>query len=393
MIGFGNPLLDGDQSDLVYGAYFKQDAALAREQQGCAVMSAPRTASLRGLPRGVGPMAQLGSLANVGQVRLQMPLPETADELCAVARTLKADVGEIRLSARATEREIKALSASGALAHYHIVHFATHGALAGLLSANSEPGLILTPPAEATEVDDGYLSASEFAGLKLDADWVILSACNTAGGASLPEADKTQQAPRPSADWPAREIGRLWRLAITFRRPTMYLRSSPCRSAAMELTVVPIVKPDTANFIFGQSHFIKTVEDLHEALVGAVPGIRFGLAFCEASGKRLVRWSGNDEAALALARDNVLAIGAGHTFLIFLGDGFFPVNVLAAVRAVPEVCRIYCATANPTQVIVAQTELGRGVLGVVDGASPLGVEADADIAWRKDLLRKIGYKL
>jgi adenosine/AMP kinase len=161
----------------------------------------------------------------------------------------------------------------------------------------------------------------------------------------------------------------------------------------MELTVVPIVKPDAANFIFGQSHFIKTVEDLHEALVGAVPGIRFGLAFCEASGKRLVRWSGNDEAALALARDNALAIGAGHTFLIFLGDGFFPVNVLAAVRVVPEVCRIYCATANPTQVIVAQTELGRGVLGVVDGASPLGVETDTDIAWRKDLLRKIGYKL
>ena len=120
---------------------------------------------------------------------------------------------------------------------------------------------------------------------------------------------------------------------------------------------------------------------------------RFGLAFCEASGKRLVRWSGNDEAALALARDNALAIGAGHTFLIFLGDGFFPVNVLAAVRAVPEVCRIYCATANPTQVIVAQTELGRGVLGVVDGASPLGVETDADIEWRKDLLRRIGYKL
>ena len=144
----------------------------------------------------------------------------------------------------------------------------------------------------------------------------------------------------------------------------------------MELTVVPIVKPDDANFIFGQSHFIKTVEDLHEALVGAVPRIR-----------------GNDEASLTLARNNALAVGAGHTFLIFLGDGFFPVNVLAAVRAVPEVCRIYCATANPTQVIVAQTELGRGVLGVVDGASPLGVETDTDIAWRKDLLRKIGYKL
>src|SRR5205823_3189038 len=177
------------------------------------------------------------------------------------------------------------------------------------------------------------------------------------------------------------------------RLPAAYMNfvALACRSAAMDLTVVPIVKPDAINFIFGQSHFIKAVEDLHEALVGAVPGIRFGLAFCEASGKRLVRWSGNHEAALA--RDNALAIGAGHTFLIFLGDGFFPVNVLAAVRAVPEVCRIYCATANPTQVIVAQTELGRGVLGVVDGASPLGVETDTDIAWRKDLLRKIGYKL
>jgi len=161
----------------------------------------------------------------------------------------------------------------------------------------------------------------------------------------------------------------------------------------MELTVVPIVKPDAVNFIFGQSHFIKTVEDLHEALVGAVPRISFGLAFCEASGKCLVRWSGNDDASIALASDNALAIGAGHSFLIFLGEGFFPVNVLAAVRAVPEVCRIYCATANPTEVIVVQTEQGRGVLGVVDGASPKGVETDADIAWRKDLLRNIGYKL
>src|SRR5258705_13176027 len=157
----------------------------------------------------------------------------------------------------------------------------------------------------------------------------------------------------------------------------------------MELTVVPITKPDAANFIFGQSPFIKTVEDLHEALVGAVPGIRFGLAFCEASGKRLVRWSGNDEPALTLARDNAPAIGAGHTFLIFLGDGFFPVNVLASVRSVPEVCRIYCATANPTQGIVAQTELGRSVLNVGDGASPLGVEAGADMRCRRARLRKI----
>jgi len=161
----------------------------------------------------------------------------------------------------------------------------------------------------------------------------------------------------------------------------------------MELSVVPVVKPEATNFIFGQSHFIKTVEDLHEALVGTVPGIRFGLAFCEASGKRLVRWSGTDQALIDLACRNAMDISAGHTFMVFLGDGFFPVNVLAAVRAVPEVCRIYCATANPTQVIVAQTELGRAVLGVVDGESPLGVETDADIADRKGLLRMIGYKL
>src|ERR1700675_4690930 len=142
----------------------------------------------------------------------------------------------------------------------------------------------------------------------------------------------------------------------------------------MELTVVPVVKPDAANFIFGQSHFIKTVEDLHEALVGAVPGIRFGLAFCEASGKRLVRWSGNDEAALALARDNALSTGAGHSFLIFLGDAFFPVNVRSAVRASMEVCRIGSATANPHQVIVALMELGRVRYGVVDCQKPLGVK-------------------
>lgn len=161
----------------------------------------------------------------------------------------------------------------------------------------------------------------------------------------------------------------------------------------MELTVVPIVKPEATNFIFGQSHFIKTVDDIHEALAGAVPGIRFGLAFCEASGKRLVRWSGTDEAMIDLACQNALAIGAGHSFLLFLGDGFYPVNVLATVRAVPEVCRIYCATANPTEVVVAQTAQGRAVLGVVDGASPLGLETEADIAWRRNLLREIGYKL
>ena len=161
----------------------------------------------------------------------------------------------------------------------------------------------------------------------------------------------------------------------------------------MELTVVPIIKPDAANFIFGQSHFIKTVEDLHEALVGAVPGIRFGLAFCEASGKRLVRWSGNDEAAMALARDNALAVGAGHSFVLLLGEGFFPINVLNALRAVPEVCTIFCATANPVDAIVVETEEGRGIAGVIDGAPPLGIEDEEHAAARKDLLRRFGYKL
>ena len=161
----------------------------------------------------------------------------------------------------------------------------------------------------------------------------------------------------------------------------------------MELTVVPIVKPDAANFIFGQSHFIKTVEDLHEALVGAVPGIRFGLAFCEASGNCLIRWSGNDEAMIELATKNAQAIGAGHSFIVFLGEGFFPINVLNAVKNVPEVARIFCATANPTEVLVAQTEQGRGILGVVDGFSPKGIEDQEGITWRKDFLRMIGYKL
>ena len=161
----------------------------------------------------------------------------------------------------------------------------------------------------------------------------------------------------------------------------------------MQLIPVRIEKPEAINFILGQTHFIKTVEDVHEALVNAVPGIRFGLAFSEASGKCLVRWSGTDPTMIELAKQNAQAIGAGHTFIVFLGEGFFPVNVLNAVKSVPEVCRIFCATANPTEVIVAATEQGRGVLGVIDGASPKGVEADADIAWRKEFLRKIGYKL
>jgi adenosine/AMP kinase len=161
----------------------------------------------------------------------------------------------------------------------------------------------------------------------------------------------------------------------------------------MNLISVAIEKPESINFILGQSHFIKTVEDVHEALVNSVPGIKFGVAFCEASGKCLIRWSGTDEAMLDLARKNALAIGAGHSFIIFLGDGFYPVNVLNAVKAVPEVCRIFCATANPVEVLVAETELGRGILGVVDGSSPLGIETEEDIAWRKGFLRMIGYKL
>jgi uncharacterized protein len=161
----------------------------------------------------------------------------------------------------------------------------------------------------------------------------------------------------------------------------------------INLAALQIEKPEPLNFILGQTHFIKSVEDLHEALVGAVPGIKFGLAFCEASGKCLVRWTGTDPAMIELARKNAQAIGAGHSFIIFLAEGFYPVNVLNAVKMVPEVCRIFCATANPTQVLIAETAQGRGIVGVVDGLPPKGVEADADIAWRKNLLRQIGYKL
>lgn len=161
----------------------------------------------------------------------------------------------------------------------------------------------------------------------------------------------------------------------------------------MELKIVTIDKPDNINFILGQAHFIKTVEDLHEALVQAVPGIKFGLAFCESSGEALVRWSGNDEALVALAKQNALALSAGHSFIIFLGAGFFPINVLNAVKQVPEVARVFCATANPAQVIVAETEQGRGILGVIDGSKSKGVEDEAGIKWRTELLRKFGYKL
>jgi uncharacterized protein len=161
----------------------------------------------------------------------------------------------------------------------------------------------------------------------------------------------------------------------------------------MNLTAVRIEKPEDINFILGQSHFIKTIEDVHEALVNAVPGIKFGVAFCEASGKCLVRWSGTDEAMTDLARKNALAIGAGHSFIIFLAEGFYPINVLNTLKNVSEVCQIFCATANPAEVLVAETGLGRGILGVVDGASPKGIEGEEDIAWRKGFLRRIGYKI
>jgi len=161
----------------------------------------------------------------------------------------------------------------------------------------------------------------------------------------------------------------------------------------MQLTTVKIVKPDDANFILGQSHFIKTVEDVHEALVQSVPGIKFGLAFCEASGALLVRWSGTDEAMIELAKRNALTLTAGHSFILFLGPGFFPINVLNTVKMIPEVCRIFCATANPVEVVIAETDQGRGIMGVIDGGKSKGVEDETGIAWRKDLLRKIGYKL
>ena len=160
----------------------------------------------------------------------------------------------------------------------------------------------------------------------------------------------------------------------------------------MELVTVSIEKPETINFILGQSHFIKTVEDLHETLVNSVPGIKFGIDFCEASGKCLVRWSGTDSHMIDLATRNALQVGAGHTFFIFLGEGYYPLNILNAVKNVPEVCRIFCATANATKVIVSDDGEGRGILGVIDGAKPKGIEDESDITWRKGFLRQIGYK-
>lgn len=160
----------------------------------------------------------------------------------------------------------------------------------------------------------------------------------------------------------------------------------------MSFEVITIDKPADMNVIVGQAHFIKTVEDLHEALVGVSPHLRFGLAFCEASSARLVRTSGNDDELTALAAANALAIGAGHSFVILLREGF-PVNVLNPLKAVPEVCTIFCATANQVDILIAITGRGRGIIGVVDGSPPVGIEQGADAAERHSLLRALGYKL
>ena len=160
----------------------------------------------------------------------------------------------------------------------------------------------------------------------------------------------------------------------------------------MDIKSVKIKKDADMNVIVGQAHFIKTVEDMYEALCAAVPGIKFGFAFCEASGACLVRSEGSDKELKKLAVENALNIAAGHTFIILLRDAY-PINVLNAIKNLSEVCSIFCATANEVEVIVAQSQLGRGILGVVDGSSPKGVEKESDIKWRKDLLRKIGYKL
>jgi len=160
----------------------------------------------------------------------------------------------------------------------------------------------------------------------------------------------------------------------------------------LELKVIKIKKPDDVNVILGQSHFIKTVEDLYEALINNVPGIKFGLSFAESSGACKIRSEGNDPDLKKLAQENALEIGAGHSFLIFLKNAY-PINVLNAIKAIPEVCTIYCASANPIEIIIVETDNGRGILGVVDGLKPKGIESNEDITWRKEFLRKIGYKL
>jgi adenosine/AMP kinase len=163
-------------------------------------------------------------------------------------------------------------------------------------------------------------------------------------------------------------------------------------AGTVSFEVVAVAKPDDANVIVGQAHFIKTVDDLHEALVGVSAQLRFGVAFCEASGARLVRASGNDDELVGIATANAQAIGAGHSFVVLLRNGF-PVNVLNPIKAVPEVCMIYCATANPLDVVVVQTDSGRGIVGVIDGSPPVGIESADDVTARRALLRDIGYKL
>jgi len=162
-------------------------------------------------------------------------------------------------------------------------------------------------------------------------------------------------------------------------------------SGALEFKVVKIHKPEDVNLVLGQSHFIKTVEDISEAVVGTVPGARFGLAFCEASGDCLIRLDGNDDDLIALARDNARVIGAGHSFILFLRD-VYPINVLNAIKQIQEVCTIYCATANAAEVVIAESVQGRGIMGVIDGEKPRGVEGPDGVLWRTSLLRKFGYK-
>lgn len=160
----------------------------------------------------------------------------------------------------------------------------------------------------------------------------------------------------------------------------------------MELKIVKIEKPEGMNFILGQSHFIKTVEDLYEAIVQTVPGMKFGIGFCESSGPALVRDAGNDAKLVELAQKNAFKLSCGHCFIIFMQSGF-PLNILNTIKNVPEVCHVFCATANPVEVIVAETKQGRGILGVIDGVKTKGIETDDDIKVRKEFLRKIGYKL
>lgn len=160
----------------------------------------------------------------------------------------------------------------------------------------------------------------------------------------------------------------------------------------MEFHTVPIDKPEATNLILGQSHFIKTVEDIHEAIVQTAPQMKFGLGFCESSGPALLRWTGNDDTLIELAKKNALALSCGHCFLLFMENGF-PVNILNTIKGIPEVCHIFCATANPIEVIVAETTQGRGIMGVIDGMKTKGIETEADIRTRKEFLRKIGYKL